>query len=120
MRDYEFIKKVDLFTAEVINNSIANTENATIDLNGLNSKGAGFAIQYTVTGAGSSVNIYYKASIDGTNYVTPSGAGNIVTGATNAASDIVTFTMPICRFVDFYIEETASAAATVTVTLAVQ
>ena len=78
-----------------------------------------FTVYWVLTGTGTA-KFEYLVSLDGTNYVEPSGASDIASGKT-AGSDIVSFTPVVAPYMKIKVTETGGAnAVTATVYLCVQ
>lgn len=100
-------------------------DSSVIDLSRLKPEGY-FSLQLAVTGSGT-VKVQYMLSNDGTNYVIPSSATDIVTGFTSSSGpgsdgkDVFSFQPEIAKYIKLRVTETGgSSSATVTGTLAIQ
>ena len=118
------IRTFDLFTTEAISASGSATS-MNIDLNQPQPAGY-FSVYVELTGTGTG-QVTYELSNDGTNYLTPSSAADIVTAHTAASGpgsdgkDIYSFTPELGAYMRIKVTETGGAnAIAVTVVLAVQ
>ena len=118
------IRTITVFNAETIAAG-GTSSSAAIDLDNLNAAGF-FSLQVTLTGLGTA-KIEYLLSNDGTNYLEPSSAADIVLAHTVASGpagdgkDIYSFSSEIAKNLKIKITETGAAnTITVTATLAVQ
>ena len=74
-----------------------------------------FSLQYHVAGDGT-LQLGYKLSLDGTNYVYPTSAASIETGIVKTSGidsdgrDIVTFSPEFSRYIQITAEETGKAS----------
>jgi len=109
-----------LFSSESVAASGSATS-AVTDLKRFRDFNGNFAIQYAISGSGT-VKFEYESSIDGTNYIQPTGSADIATGLSASSGpgsdgkDIADFTVAeACRYIRVKVTETGTSdAATVT------
>lgn len=89
------------------------------DLNEIKPNGY-FGLQVTVSGSGT-CKFEYLCSIDGVNFVEPTGATDIASGVTTVTSALTSFTPAPCRYIKIKCTETGGAnSVTVTAWLCIQ
>ena len=116
------MKTATLFIAETIALSQSVTS-GSVNLRGAADDGF-FGIQLVLTGDGTA-KVEYLESYNSVNFVTPSGAIEIVTGFTKTSGtsgvDVLTFEPEVCPYMKIKVTETGGAnSITVTVILVVQ
>jgi hypothetical protein len=103
-----------LFDAEAVALS-ASATSVAMDLSTYKPAGV-FSVQIEVTGDGT-VTLAYEVSVNGVDFVVPTGASEIVTGFTKTGGvaaggkDLIAFYPEPCRFLRLKVTETAGANA---------
>lgn len=111
------INTVELFTAEVI---AKNTNVTSEAVNIREDFPTGFFSIYVIVAGSGTAKIEYLLSLDGTTFLIPSGADDIVTAMT-AGSDILPFSPELAKQLKIKVTETGTSdPITVTIILAFQ